>query len=807
MVKQKKLDVNCRWNKRFEIMIKRIKTISQVGVFSDFNGASLGFDTSTIIYGFNTFGKSTLCDIFQSLAQDKPEFIKNRKTIPQDRQPQRVELSVSEDRDSPESSITFENGRWQANTTNEHLEVFGTSFIHDNVFTGLNFDRANKVNFTDFILGAEGVKLANRIEALNRAIRDNNKGLYNSIPTFVKDKTPIEIDAFIALTVEEQLDQIKQSIIAKQAILFEEQKLLNNAAEVIKKQEPSRISCDGYRIKKLVKRINIFLEDSFESLQKDALKKIKMHLAENTKDATLANIWLKQGIDLQKEDSNNCPFCSQDLTTVEGLLSAYHSYFSKEYETFTSTCIGGLQRCMESLESVELNVHKSLLGNLAILKDYSNLISDDEFAGTLLEYEKSVEIFQTLETKTKKGFQDLAKLFRTTIKQKTQAPQMSASPLDYNATNFRTQLIREYYTELRSVQNLTMQLLKQIRIFKEDLRTDKKALSIQQLEIAIAQLKKKEARLEQNEDCDKYGKIKDGINVLKTKLATTRTEMEDSQRQYVETYFEKTNEIFKKLGSNDFELQKEINNRGDRKIYGVSVVFKNEPIPKDKISVVFSESDRRALALSIFLAKILLKNLKDLSKMVIILDDPNTSFDDNRLGSTIQLLEALLPKISQMIIFTHYPNFVRRYFELKVPAKLFEIRKLQTTSDIKLIDKNEICQNDHIKLCDEIVRFIKRETQDDPRVKIRIFYENHIRIIFRKQIVKFDLDSVQLKPLLEGLRDGNTITDETFNLMDRHRNLLNPEHHTYSSANREEIRSQAEQIMEFLYNINFDEKE
>ena len=62
-------------------MIRRIKKISQVGVFSDFNGEPLGFAKSTIIFGFNTFGKSTLCDIFQSLSQDNPELITNRKTI------------------------------------------------------------------------------------------------------------------------------------------------------------------------------------------------------------------------------------------------------------------------------------------------------------------------------------------------------------------------------------------------------------------------------------------------------------------------------------------------------------------------------------------------------------------------------------------------------------------------------------------------------------------------------------------------------------------------------------------------------
>lgn len=785
-------------------MIKRIKEISQVGVFSEFKDASLQFDKSTIIYGLNTYGKSTLCDIFQSLSQNDSELIKARETIPNNTKPQRIEISVCENPEPSEKSILFENGIWQSNTMNENLEVFGTSFIHHNVFTGLSFDRSNKVRFTNFILGDEGVKLANIIEAMNKNIRENNTKLKNSIPAFIKGQTQIEIDAFIDLTVKEELGQIKESIAAKQATLFQEQKLLTTGTEVMKKQEPSRISCDAYIIKKMVKQINDALNSSFESLQKDALKKIAEHLTENTTNSALAGIWLKQGIDIKKEDGNNCPFCSQDLTTVENLISAYHSYFSKEYDTFTETCISDLHKSMGSLENVELNVHKSLLSNLAILKDYSNLISEAEFADNVSEYEKSVELFQALETEIKEGFHSLIKSIRTSINQKIQVPHISVSPFDYNASSFRAELIGEYYTKLRKAQNLTVKLLKQINIFKGNLQPDKKTLLIQQLEIAISQLKKKEARLEQNGDCDKYRIIKDEIVALKTTVATTKKEMEDSQQKYIETYFDKTNELFKQLGSNDFKLQKEINSRGDRKIYGVDVIFKDKPIPKDKISIIFSESDRRALALSIFLAKVLLKPAEELEKTIVILDDPNTSFDDNRLGIAIQLLDCLSPKIAQMIILTHYPNFVKGYFELKASAKLFKIQKLETTSNIKSIDKKELCQSDHEKQCDKFVKFIKCQTQNDPRIELRVFYENHIKIIYRKQIIEFNLESLMLGSLLEELKNQMVIKKETFEKMWRHKNFLDPMHHLYSTANIENIRGQSEQIMNFLFNIDFE---
>ncbi len=786
-------------------MIKRIKRISRVGVFSDFTDASLAFDQSIIIYGLNAYGKSTLCDIFQSLSQDNPELIEKRKTIPQDSQPQKIEITVSEELGSPENSITFENGRWQANTTKEHLEVFGSSFIHDNVFTGLYFERPNKENFTNFILGAEGVKLGNEIQRLNKDIGDKRGKLSISIPAFVKDKTPTEIDAFITLTVKEQLDQIKKNISAKQATLVKERELLTNVAGIIKKQELSRISCDCYKIKKIVKEINTYLEDSFKSLQTDALEKIKMHLAKNTKDATLANIWLKQGIDLQKEDSNNCPFCSQDLTAVKYLISAYNSYFSEEHRMYSSTCIDHLQRLKELLESIELNTENSLLANLLVLKDYSSLISGSEFVDTVLEYTESVKRFHKLEMKMKRGYLDLLRSLGATLKQKKLAPHMSVSPFDYNATNFRANLIREYYTELRVVQSLNAQLLKQIRIFKEDLRTDKKAPYINQLELEIGRLKKKEARLEQDGDCKKYRKIEDAIVALRTKLIDTQTKMEKSQKEYIGTYFKKTNEIFKKLGSKDFELRVETNNLGHRKIYGVSVLFKGEPIPKDKISVVFSESDRRALALSIFLAKVLLKPEEELEKTIVMLDDPSTSFDENRITSIIKLINELTQKTAQIIVLTHYPNFVNRYFVLKNSAKLFELKKSESTCLINKMDKEQFCQSDHEKRCFKIIQFIKCQTQDDPRMEIRVFYEDHIKIIFRMQILEHNLGAEQLGSLLIGLRDNLVIRKSVFVELDNYRKVWNTEHHPqYSTINPEDVRQQANETMEFLFNIDFD---
>lgn len=94
------------------------------------------------------------------------------------------------------------------------------------------------------------------------------------------------------------------------------------------------------------------------------------------------------------------------------------------------------------------------------------------------------------------------------------------------------------------------------------------------------------------------------ITAQETAYQTQKLQLEQSQTAYLDSYFQSINELFRQLGSRDFEIIKVLNNRGMKVIYDLRVKFKGVDIPADKINTVFSESDRRALALCIFLAKL-----------------------------------------------------------------------------------------------------------------------------------------------------------------------------------------------------------
>ncbi|MDZ4133335.1 MAG: hypothetical protein U1E11_09395, partial [Dethiobacteria bacterium] len=134
-------------------MIKRITHICDIGCYSRCHAANIQLEKLSLIYGENCYGKSTLCDIIRSLADDNPIYITGRKTIPAiESGGQRVQLKVLYPDNTQETSINFRNGSWEPKLTSVlNLEVFDSDFIYRNVSTGLTFQRENYENITRFV--------------------------------------------------------------------------------------------------------------------------------------------------------------------------------------------------------------------------------------------------------------------------------------------------------------------------------------------------------------------------------------------------------------------------------------------------------------------------------------------------------------------------------------------------------------------------------------------------------------------------------------------------------------------------------
>ena len=155
-------------------MLKRIQDLKSIGCFFDDHPAKIQFEPLTIIFGENCYGKSTLCDILRSLADNNPNYITDRKSIPNPQnQSQLVQLNFSLPGNGGESPVIFSRDQWDTILPGDlKIYVFDTDFIHRNVFTGLTIERRNKENVTQFVLEEAGVLTAKGIEDLNSKLRD-----------------------------------------------------------------------------------------------------------------------------------------------------------------------------------------------------------------------------------------------------------------------------------------------------------------------------------------------------------------------------------------------------------------------------------------------------------------------------------------------------------------------------------------------------------------------------------------------------------------------------------------------------------
>ena len=782
--------------------IARIKEIKNIGTFANFtNGASLGFEKLTFIYGFNTYGKTTLTDIFQSFKENNPQIIQARKTIPAQLGQQKVIFSI---KDQTESDIKFENNNWTQNEASKYLEVFGTDFIHKYLFTGLAIERENRENLTQFILGEQGVKLAEEIATKKKELGDKRRDLKTKVPNFVKDKIDIEIKKFLESSIEGlEKDKIENVLSQKKIELQKEQERLKEPQKILKLQEPSKFELPTFTIIELLKVINTLLQEDYSNIKEGILTKLNKHLSDNFSVQDNAENWLKAGLHCCKDKANgDCPFCGQSLHNAQDLINIYDSYFDQAYNDFINRIEKGLENNNREIENVTFAQKTILQTALTGVSKYKELISDEVFQAKLAGLQTNIESLQEEDLNIAKN--EILKAVKSSRDLKSKYPYKKVDIIDF--PHFETTLL-VYNQSLVTAKEIIDELLKRIKTFKKQYEnTATIQQSVNSLINKIGELEYKKARIDQNQDCVNYKKLRQEIVTLEENIVTLETQLKGDQSQYLTNYFTQINDLFKKLGSKNFTLEKETNNQGHLPVYSLKVKFHSVEISNDQLKSVLSESDRRALALAIFWAKINLKEQSEKEKAIIILDDPMTSFDDNRITNSINLLKETINQVSQIVVLTHYPHFIKRFCEItkdaQITTKYLEIKQDNTTSSLVLSDRNTFTMSDYERVFKKIYGFINRLHSESIKTDLRPFLENlYLPTVFAKQIQDKNVNCSSLEKMIDGIFD---INHDARVKLHEFRNTLNPDSHLFTSSNAEDDRSFASEMLDYLYSINYE---
>ena len=781
--------------------IGRIKEIKNIGTFADFkNGGRLGFEKLTFIYGFNTYGKTTLSDIFHSLKLNDSGIICSRKTIPQQNASQKIVLMQ---RGQTENEIKFENNDWEENDLHSCLEVFGHAFIHENLFTGLTIERDNKESFTKFVLGEQAVKTAEEVAEKKKLLGANKRGLPDKLPPFVKGRSDEEIEKFLEFSIKGlDKDYIEKKLAQKQGELLKEQTLINKPQKILDLQEPLEYKSPETDYSSLIKRINELLQEDYSNIKDEVLDKLNQHIISNFSNGDDPENWLRKGMLYSKDSEHgNCPFCGQALENASELISVYHSYFDPAYTEFINRIETELSKNIRVVENISFSQKTDLQDALMKANNYKELIADENFQKKLSELETSIERLNESQLNNEK--EQLVVKTRTQADLKNKLPYKRVEKIDSSNFIVAAESYRELLTDAKDI-------IKQIRIHIEDFKRpyhDTKAIQgkIEQITQEIEDLTYEKARIEQDKDCQEYLGLQKGIDELQGSIGRLEERLETGQSNYLKSYFAEVNRLFRRLGGKNFELEKVTERKGHLPVYSLRIKFRDEEIPNDQLKNVFSDSDRRALALAVFWAKINLKPDTEKATSIIIMDDPVTSFDDTRMTNSINLFKDTLDQIDQMIILTHYTHLIKRFCEItkerQIATKFLEIKQDNTTSFLTESSRDEFVASDYQKAFIRIYDFINKKHSESIKTDLRPFLESfYLPTVFAKRISDKQVDCSSLKSMIDGIFDDE---EETRGKMHEFRNTLNPDSHLFTSHNNEDLRNFAHEMMNYLYSLKF----
>ncbi len=588
--------------------ILKLKNLGRLNIptndVSENRSDDFSFKKNTLIFGDNTYGKTTLVSVFKSLQTGEP--LENRKKF---KSQNSIEIKIENFKNTQFTFHEYGKESWK----NSDILIFDNDFIKDHIFSEDQIKGEHLKSLPKILIGNT---IKQDIDHINSIIKCEigNCGtcefcLNTKVATFKNtfNKSYV-LDDF--LKVNNEIENVDQKIKESENILSVDEKLSE-----LKEQSQRSIfhTLDIDAFEELFKnKIN----NVFESL-------INQHLLENTNNLDKAKGFLDYGLKLKK--GNICPFCSQDTQQVEDFMNNLSKYFDKEYLDFKDR-----------------------------IEKESNLFLSFDLEKELLSFEK-LGFLEIEESINKEKIEEVLKNIKLKIERKKE-------DLNFDC-NFEGD---QDFVLLKQTFSNTKALLGEV--IKKQALTHPEKTTINSEVITLKLNKYRYSMegsefFNKYEIIESELKDKNKTKVLaQTALKEKVEEIFKNNLSNINTFLKELKADFQIT-----RLQPSVDNRDKNNYLKISeYLFEFIDIQGNSISVeiekfkeTFSDSDKRLLGFAFFLSS--LKNDFDLENKIIILDDPFSSFDINRKEETIKLFDSIKNLESkeprQKIVFTHEKSF------------------------------------------------------------------------------------------------------------------------------------------------------
>lgn len=771
-------------------MIKRIQEIINVGTFANARPASIEFSKFTYIYGPNSQGKTTLCDIFKSLMTNDIHYVIERKTVGQSGK-QSIIFNCGDKKE-----IKYKDDKWEITADSidpNQIQIFDTEFVQNNVFTNSQIEHKNKENFTKFVIGNESVKLSVALHELSK----NKKELEDKIDNLeriIKEKigSDLQVEEIIKQPYKEDVTNEDSICLSLQSMISNEKKNLKEIEKIKNLPFPKRISAIKNDFLISLININSIFKSSISFSEKVLLEKFNNHKRHNIKANTEINIdnWLMQGSLLLSK--NNCPFCGTD---IDGnlLVESYIKLFSKEVLDYNSN----IEKLKTFTFKFTINVPVELIKNDSIIAEINKKTYDENVSQLF----KDLSVLQSKIIDKIEKFNNnmslLKEIFETKRKEKIEniysdVSVMNISELEIlyqeignsiNNYNEKLDLFSKHAKEY--IDNMSETTINNhINEMKKELNKNNMIVYRNQLNDIIIDLKNTKDELSKN--------------ILNTKQKKSNFDKE--QESYLNSFYEDINNYFEQFGSRNYKIKKVVNTRGTNKTYSLELYYKQGLVPSEKIQFVLSESDKRALALAIFFTK--LKHIAN-NKTIIILDDPITSFDLERMNVFINKLKELKDKVDQIIITTHYESFFKKLVSLSRNENISLIRIKQELKSNQLCKIDEKCDtllmDEYERQLYEMTTFMYGASHNYNCVNARTILQKHLEYQFAYELLGVHYNN--LSELTKHLFDEDLIKKDLYKKIENKRIEYNDPAHEFDNDTEDQKRNSIIELYKILQEI------
>ncbi|GAA8117648.1 AAA family ATPase [Helicobacter pylori] len=701
-------------------MAINIKKIKSFKAFCGLDAIEMDeFKDYNVIFGNNGCGKTSLTRAFELLIP-KNKHIEKYRTISTAESPS-IEFECKDKSYKIEPNSNIKEPSFK-------VEIYNSDFLHNNAPFNSEFGLKKLDDGVIILEGSvvgEETKEINqlkdcrgKVEKRQKKIKDENdsENTLSAKQESAIKKCDKEIEKIrkevTSKTIQITLDEIKINDICK--VSKDKFKVQEDALTNLKKDfdelDEAMKEFDDLKEMELPKDYQT-IKDKLESLfsfdiDKEAgqvSKKIKEHISKVGRE------FIEKGIELQKEMPDNaCPFCTQKIP--HEIIQEYTSYFNKSVETFNQCSLemsGTLKNILDQWNIKEI---------LQAFEQFKPFMED--FSQNKESLENALERIKVL----------LEKLQKEVDKKEGAKNEKKFQKIDKELLEIQEN-IQQHVDETRNILNEKKKQKEKL----EKLKTKLKEARIKKAKHDSYDWQKSKKEAERKLLVLDRGHKR--LKCLLEKIDNKLKELNDQKRPDIEII----NNYLKVLNLPKYSLNKDYR-----------IVLNSDALENSEARMILSDGEKTTLAFAYFLARLkLFYKKEDLKNLVVVIDDPISSLDEQRIYNTSYIVAKINQELAgealekdeeaQVFVLTHNHTFMARLINMVGKnARYFQLERHQ--NQLKIVCKNKVVgyfDTFYLLLFKEVYAFAKRETvQDDFNEainygnKVRILLESFLKINF-----------------------------------------------------------------------------